>query len=265
MHNVGHAVLVLGPSGAGKSSLARSALLTEGAGAALLAPGVDELASYTELLGRPEYMVFSVDDPEWAPSVSKLKATGFQQAMGWMYERLAAPPPVLVVDTVSALAQLAVNHVMCRMGIREAPKAMSPEGAQYYTGIRNAMEDFMRLARACRAAGSTLLFTSHVAEKEQAATAMAGQISKTVHVPLIPGSYREVLPAAFDVVLHAGVNPASKDLRHYLQWVSDPKRVTKSRVGDLGPGQLQNNWPVLKQAIVQAIKARAAAVPTPTH
>jgi len=258
-----HSVLLLGPSGAGKSTLARSALLHEGGGAVLIAPGVDELSSYVELVGLEGYQLLAVDDPGWLPSIRETKAEGFGQAMVFLKGLVQAssnPPPVLVVDTISAIAQLAVNHTMKRLGMLEAPKAMSPEGAAYYTGLRNAMEDFMRLVRACRARGMHVICVSHVTEKEQSMTAMAGQVSRTVHVPLIPGSYREILPAAFDVVLHAGVNPASKDLRYYVQWIPDPKRVTKSRVGDLGAAQLPNDWPTLRAAIDSALTTRAGVV-----
>ena len=144
---------------------------------------------------------------------------------------------------------------------------MSKDGAQYYIGIQNLMQSFMRPVRACRGLGMHLIVTSHVSEKEVKATSIAGAGS-TAHMPLIPGAFREQLPGYFDVVLHAGldrVNPYTEDggnnpakPRHYVKWMPDARRPSKSRVGFLSPQEkLSNEWLVLKPLIDNALAQRS--------
>jgi hypothetical protein len=264
----GYGVLLGGPSGAGKSTLARSALIAEGSGVALLAPGDDELMSYIELDGREEYYLKGFDDPEFLPTAGLYKTEG----LGLLIKTLNAVRnkakeswekgeelkyKVLVLDTISSMAQLAVNQMMMKCGVTDAPAAMSPEGARFYSGIRNLMEEVMRPVRACKGYGMHVIGLTHVGEKQVSKTAMAETKSKMAQMPLIVGAFREVLPAYFDLVMHAGVDQQGTP-RHYMMWVSDVSRPTKSRVGSLGSTvRLPNDWRVLRQLIKEAIERRS--------
>lgn len=270
----GITALILGPSGAGKSSLLRSALEVEGSGMVLLAPGSVELNSYAGYANREGYYIKGFDDPGFLPTIGKRDTEGFALALTTLValrSKLLEEPGkyrVLGVDTISGFAQLAVNMMLKRCRLDDAPAAQSPEGAQYYVGIKNLMNELMRALMACRDLGCHLIVTSHVSEKDVASTSMA-EAGGSAHVPLIPGAFREQLPGLFDLVMYAGVNKAGRTVdgrndplnpRHYVQWVPDNRKPSKSRLGSLGSQlALPNEWGVIKPLAERALKAQAAA------
>ena len=265
---VGHSILDQGPSGAGKSSLLRSALRHEGSGVVIMAPGDDEEASYAEFRGRSEYVIRGFDDPEFLPTLGVKEVGGFKAALNTVRsvynktkEELAAGNPlpyaVLGIDTISSLSQLSVNFWLKKMNLEGPPPALSPEGARFYGGIRSQMEEFMRPCRSLKGMGLHLIATSHVSEKEIKKTAVAGASGATGHMPLIMGSFRDRVAGIFDLVFHAGVQNNAEP-KFYVQWVPDPKRPTKSRLGKLSDQvMLPNDWPTLKAAAEAALARRA--------
>jgi hypothetical protein len=243
-------------------------LQDEGSGAALLAPGDDEMNSYVELLGSDDYYVRAFGDPLFLPLAGCREANGFvtcvrtlhalyDQARKLREEGKPLKYKGLVIDTISGMATLAVNQMMSKCGIADAPAAQSPEGFRFYGGIRNILEQYMGTARALKGLGMHLVATAHVGEKKISKTSMAEQQVGTGQLPLITGSFREVLPAAFDIVCHAGIQ--DEDPRYYLQWVSQMGRPTKSRVGPLSTSaRLPNEWSAFKPLITEALERRAA-------
>lgn len=281
----GHSILILGPSGAGKSTTGAGALTLEGSGVVFMAPGEDEATSYSQFRDaegndRPGYVLRGFDDPDFLPLIGQKTTSGLANAMKVakaLHEKLqkeyAEKQPlsykVIVVDKISGFSELAVNIMLKECGLKEAPPAQSPEGARYYTGITNLLNQFIRPLRACRGYGAHLIITSHVSEKEVSNTAIAGAASEA-QVALIPGrAFREALPGMVDFSLYAGVdkqnelvdgknNPAKP--RHYLQWMPDPKRPTKSRAGWLSDQKnLPNEWEYLKPLLDAALARRVAA------
>ena len=271
MPKLTHSILLTGPSGAGKSTFARGALVAEGSGLVLASP-LDELDSYYGL-EPPRYVLHSFDDADYLPSEAADKIgqpTGLRDAVRWLrlrYVEVAedaknGKPPryaVLVLDTVSALGTLATNAAMAKYGRNEPPAAMSPDGAAFYTYLRQRQEEILRLARAFRGFGVHLIALSHVVETDVKETTVAKMIEGTsrMHMPAVPGAFRAALPSFFSTVLYAGVVPGKDGGRlHYVQWKADPKRPTKNRFGDLDVNdRIKNDW----LTVTQKIEAAAAA------
>ena len=111
-----------------------------------------------------------------------------------------------------------------------------------------------------------MLILSHVDEKEIDEGALAGA-SGHVFQPLIPGkTFRKQLPGVCDLTFHGNIddkvelvdghNDPEKP-RYYMQWIPDPKRPTKSRMGALSEqARLSNEWDVLKPLIERALERR---------
>lgn len=261
-----HSILLTGPSGVGKSSFARSALVAEGSGLVLASP-LDELDSYYGL-EPPKYVFGHFDDSDYLPSDLNVgEPTGLRDAVRWLRLRYAevaedfkaGKPPrfaVLVIDTVSALGTLATNAAMKKYGRNEPPAAMSPDGAAFYTYLRQRQEELLRLARAFRGFGVHLIALSHVTETEVKDTviAKATEGASRMNMPAVPGAFRSALPSFFSTVLYAGVVPTKDGKRlHYVQWKSDPKRPTKNRFGDLDTNdRIANDWSTVKSKIEAA-------------
>lgn len=267
----GYSILLLGPSGAGKSTTVRGALKAEGSGYALLAPGEDEITSYLPFLDNPAYGVKGFDDPEFLPHAGLKMVKGLRDAMLYanairkaLEEDVSAGVPirykVVAVDKISGIAELAVNVMLKETGLSGAPPAQSPDGATYYVGIANHLFNFMRPLMAARAMGAHLIVTSHITEREVSSTAMA-EADRKAEVALIPGkAFREALPGKFDLVFYVDVNDKAKlvngkndpeNPRHFLQWMPDRLRPTKSRFGALLPEgkKLPNEWEHLKPVL----------------
>lgn len=272
MQQLTHSILLTGPSGAGKSSFLRRALEHYGSGMVLASP-LDELDSYYGL--DPEkFITKSIDDPTYTPSLkdSPGEATGLREGVDWLKRRYvefladqkAGKPPryaVLGLDTVSAMGALATNAAMAAYGKHEPPPALSPDGAAFYTKLRNYQEELLRLARAFRGFGVHLIALSH----EIASDVGDDKVTKEVvgdkirmHLPAVPGAFRTALPGFFSTVLHAGVMAGAKGTRiHYVQWKPDPKRATKNRFGDLSKDdKLVNDFPLVAKKIEETALAR---------
>lgn len=281
MPKLTHSILVLGPSGAGKSTFARGALIAEGSGLVLAAP-LDELDSYYGL-EAPLYNMRSFEDSAYLPSESTAdligSPTGLRDAVRWLrlrYAEVAADvaankPPryaVLVVDTVSMLGVLATNAAMHKYGRNEPPAAMSPDGAAFYTYLRQRQEELLRLARAFRGFGVHLIALSHVTETDVKDTAVAKvtEGASRMNMPAVPGAFRAVLPSFFSTVLYAGVIPGANNERiHYVQWKADPKRPTKNRFGPLATNdRIRNDWTIVKSKIEEAAAKRLNPAPAAT-
>ncbi len=273
----GHSLLIIGASGAGKSSTLRDALRYEGSGVMLLAPGGDERSSYVEFEGREGYYLKGFDDPEFLPTIGSWETIGFAQCVATannlrkkVAEALEAgeslPYKVLGIDTMDGMAQLAVNIMLKRGTMQEAPKARSTEGFSYYTGIQNLMNQLMRPLRACRDLGMHLIVAVHAADREVTSAASAEIVGKTARMPLIPGSFKEQLPGIFDLVVAAGVDREGEIVggandpnhpRHYVEWMPNIKQPSKSRLGALATmGRLPNEWSVLRPLMDAALAAR---------
>lgn len=259
-----YSYLLLGAPGSGKSTLARQALQANGNGLIAIAPGYDEEASYRQVKEMEGYKLKGFDDPEFYPSVGSWKATGYEELITWLRGAHALlkkaqdaneplPYSMLVTDTFNGMCMLAQNKTAQRLNLDSPPPAKSPDGAAYW-GLQKQMQE--GLARACRVIkgmGVTWIATCHIAEKEMKETVVASPegIAKTAMAPAIAGSFRDVLAAAFDVVLYTGVmkGEGGKPV-HYLQWMPDPKRPTKSRLGALAEGgKIAADWHKLQERI----------------
>jgi hypothetical protein len=261
----------MGPSGGGKSTILRTALRHEGSGVILMAPGDDEYNSYAEFADNDNYALLPFDDPEFLPAAGLKKVGGLVAAMKaatklrQVLEENPGKYAVLGVDRIDGFAQLAVNVMLKKCDLSEAPKAMSPEGARYYTGLQNLLHQFFRPLRACRGLGAHLLVTSHVMEKEVDKMQLA-EAGSTAYMPLIPGSFRNQMPGIFDLTMFAAVNKAGKlvdgrndvqNPRHYVKWMPSASQPTKSRIGPLSDrDKLPNEWdhlrPLLDAALAEA-------------
>lgn len=267
-----HSILLTGPSGAGKSTFARGALVAAGSGMVLASP-LDELDSYYGLEG-PQFNFGWFDDAAYLPSANVGDVgspTGLRDAVRWLRARYlevkadfdAKLPPrykVLVLDTVSAFGTLALNTAMAKYGKNEPPPAMSPDGAAFYTYLRQRQEELLRLARAFRGFGVHLIALCHVVETEVKDTAVAKvtEGATKMNMPAVPGAFRAALPSFFSTVLYAGVMPGKDGSRiHYVQWKADPKRPTKNRFGDLDPNdRIRNDWTIVSGKIEAAAAAK---------
>lgn len=247
----GTSLLLMGPPGSGKSTLACKACQHEGSAIIALAPGMDEEASYRAFRGKPEYIVTGYDDPEFFPAQKELKAAGFDKliadlrAVYAMLQKGGAGPKVLVTDTFNAMSTLAMNKTYNKFARSEAPPAMSPDGAAFWSYYRNLQESLMRICRAIRGCGLHWIATCHVTEKEikEYGPANPEQLGKVGIVPAISGGFRDVFPAGFDLVLYAGVKKGASGPEHFLRWQPDAKRPTKSRYGKLAEtGLIANDW-----------------------
>ena len=274
--------LAAGPSGSGKSTLLRSALLHEGSGVVLLAPGADEINSYDDLDyqvarwvdGKAEiptdtsYLMMPVDDEDFLPSIGETKADGLVKALTYLrgvYKILKADvdvgdPPrwrVLGNDTLSAVGDLAYNAMLSGMGVTEPPKARGDGGATFYSGLQSKVLEVCRVCRAIRGLGVHWIATTHVKMADASETYTAEDVSvKAQRMPLFTGAVREKIPAIFDLVFYTGVERG----KHYMIHKPDPKRAAKSRMGLLADGrQLPNDWVAVLSALEDAVRPTPGA------
>lgn len=260
-----YSYLLLGAPGSGKSTLALQALQWGGSGLVALAPGLDEAASYNALRNNAAYKIKGFDDPEFYPSAGSWTVEGYDALIGWLrgaYGLCKAaidkgeplPFNVLVTDTFNAMTGLAQNKVASKLRQEMPPPGKSPDGAAYWGLHKNLQEALARGCRALKGLGVTWIATCHVAERDPKEIGLVNpeQVSTTkpVIAPAISGGYRDVLPAAFDVVLHMGVVKQDGLPTHYVQWRPDAKRPTKSRLGALAEhGKIPADWQKLQERI----------------
>lgn len=261
-------IFVTGPSGVGKSSFARSAIQHEGGGLVLSAPGFDELDSYFGL----KYTGMGFDDVGYPAQ----PPTGLKEATNYLYARLAEVKtdreaglkpryPIIVVDTISAFGQLALNKTMGRFKVDTAPAAQSPDGAAFYTFVRSQQEEFLRIVRAFKGYGVHVLVLSHVGEGDTTAanTAMEVDAKVKMYVPAVPGGFKHAISSYFSTVLSAGIAKNKEGQRvHYLQWKADGKKGAKSRLGFLDEKpyivvEEGSGWKTVKNLIEAAASRRS--------
>jgi len=242
---VSHNILLTGASGTGKSTLIRGALEHYGSGAVVLAPGKDESDSYIGLLNNPKFRFGDFDDILYQPALDpKSKATGHTEMITWLKEiylevksdvsaNKAPRYAVLGVDTLSAVGRLAYNQTLSKFNLSEPPAAIGSSGAPFYSYLRNVLESGVRLMRAIRGCGVHWVVASHPTEAETTAIQQTegAKLSSKI-LPDLPGGFKNYLPSFFSIVLDVNIDVNGK---HYVRWGGDPKRVTKSRFGSLGP------------------------------
>ncbi len=263
-----HSVLLTGASGSGKSTLIRGALEHYGSGAILLAPGKDEIDSYHKLIDNKAYCFGAFDDILYQPSLGDKVATGHKEMVDWL-KRIylevksdvdAGIKPryaVLGVDTLSAVGRLAYNATLARFNLTEPPPAIGSSGAPFYSYIRIVLESGVRLMRAIRGCGVHWVVAAHPTEAETTAIQQTegAKLSSKI-MPDLPGGFKNILPSFFNVVLDVNIDTNGK---HYVRWSGDPKRVTKSRFGALGPtpklelpASAKDSWLTIANAIETA-------------
>lgn len=280
--SITHSMLLTGASGVGKSTLARGALETYGSGLVVLAPGTDEIDSYTGLVGNPNYVFQGFDDMDFDPGNKEWNANGHSDLVKWLkvrYEELKSDVDagkelrykVLVVDTESAVARLAYNATLAKFRFDKPPPSISPDGAAFYGFLRVTLESSVRRMRAIRGLGVHWIATAHPVESEVTQIQKTDEdIGKTKIMPDIPGGFKNSLPSFFNVVLN--VNIGKKEVKrvgtvkpevvrvHYAQWAGDAKRVTKCRFGalaDKGYIVLPPNAKLAWKAIADPVEAAA--------
>lgn len=273
----GKTILLLGPPGSGKSTLARQALEAHGSGLIALAPGMDEYASYRSFVGNDTYRIEGFDDPEFFPSAGSMKVEGYDKALQWLRGVYAAlrkqaeagetlKYKVLVTDTFSQFASLAMNKTLNHIGVTEPPPGISPTGAAFWGYQRELCNQLMRACRSIRGLGLDWIACSHVSEKEMKETAIAQpdreedtKKNKVGLVPAVAGGFRDVMAGGFDLVLHCGVLRKDGKPLHYLRWQPSDRRPTKNRYGELASvDKIKADWNEL-QARLRAIDERNTA------
>lgn len=210
-----------------------------------------------------------MDDVEYQATVKGTKATGHDDMIKWLRERYAevkadveaGKPPryaVLGVDTLSAVGRLAYNATLARFNLTEPPPAIGSSGAPFYSYLRIILESGVRVMRGLRGLGVHWIVASHPTEAETTAiqqTANAPSGSKIM--PDLPGGFKNQLPSFFTTVLHVDIGQKGV---HYARWGGDQKRVTKSRLGDLGgdgkidlPPKAKDAWELIAGRIEAAM------------
>lgn len=256
MPKPGHAILVIGPSGSGKSSFARDALLEEGSGLIALAPGVDEVASYAEFGGEEGYSTESFASPSkavaWLEEVYRKNFEHYQKNGTALHK-------LLITDTLSGYDQIIRGAVTKKMGIIEPPKAQSPAGYDFYTGIQYRWERILAPCRALRGLGVHWIALSHTKTRAADEETMKSSGLESVELvqPLVTGATRNSLPGAFDLVMHSSIEYVKQEIVFALRCKGDPTKVTKSRFGDLAEGAMvKNYWKPVVELIDKAIAKR---------
>lgn len=262
--NLIQSVCVTGPSGVGKSTFARSAILHEGSGLVVACPGSDELDSYVGLENCRTAWFDDLGGNGLGELRDFLRATLEEVATAYK-EKKEPPFRVAVFDTISGAGQLAMTATLRKFNKDHPPPALSPDGAAFYGYLRNLQEQVLSYFRAMKGYGVHVIGLSHIGEGEvtDANVAKENEGKVKVFTPLVPGSFKQVLPARFSTVLAAGIG-VDKDKKrvHYLQWKADGKKLTKSRLGDLadkpyivvGPN---DGWQTVKEAVENAAGVRA--------
>jgi len=254
--NVGHAVFALGPSGTGKSSFARNAMLEEGSGLILSAPGVDEFASYDLFKGQLGYEMHAMAEPagamKWLLETFTLSKKHHKETGEPLFK-------VIVFDTLSGMdQQIRQGRLKTSYG-GIPPKARTGDGADFYMGIQYDWERLMSLGRAHRGLGAHFIGLCHgkirpATETEMKAT---GTEAGDIVTPMLTGTSREAIPGAFDLCLHTTIKMLKGEPKHVMQWKADPTKVTKSRFGKLATNQfIKNEWAPMKELIEKANELR---------
>ena len=254
----GHSAFVIGPSGTGKSSLARDALIVEGSGIVVSAPGDDERASYVEFDDEQDYEVQGFND---VVSMRAWLGALLQKNMAHYREHQTPLHKLVVYDTMSGMDQLIRHSNLKRMNLKKPPKARSADGADFYLGVQYDWENIMAVARSLRGFGTHWLGLCHVKMRAPTDTAVKGSGLDAPEqvMPMITGSSRDAIPAAFDLMMHTTIVNVKGVERFVMQWKSDPKKVAKSRFGDLADNRvIPNEWTPLLKCIDHAIDVRKA-------
>lgn len=249
----GRSVFVIGPSGTGKSTFLRGALIAEGSGAVALAPSVDEYASYSDLAEIEGFAIKGFDEfdtlLQWLRKVYAVNAKALRDS-GELVHR------VLGLDTFTGIDRLAVLKQLSRLGLEDIPKAQSPEGADFYSGLRKDMEMVAHVCSAIRGLGLHWIATGHTMERQDEAAMDQLEAGPKQQLPIFRGSFRNAAPAPFDLVLHSLKRKQGNELIYALQWKSGAKKAAKSRLGDLADGAfIPASWIEVKQR-VDAAEAR---------
>lgn len=262
-------ILLLGPTGTGKSSFIRQMLDHYGSGAIALAPGVDEKNSYGHLLENPAYVFEGFEEESFQPYMNVWEVNAMKDAITWLNgirdlvkaDVAAGQEPrykVLAIDTASAMARYAVNVTMAQLRMKQPPAAKSPEGAAYYSVLKQTQESLYRPIRAIYGYGVNVVAAAHVTENENISEAQVAEKSAKVILPDVPGGFKTVLPSFFDAVLHTQIVRSPQGVKHILQWKPDMKRPTKSRLGDLGEGStIPNDFNEFLRRVEAAEEKRA--------
>lgn len=277
----GKSAVFLGPSGTGKSTLLLSAAEYHGSGIIVTVPGSDEMESYSRLYDRAEqptwdgdnvtiptdspFVIAPFDDSDFSPSLGRQGLTAYAQKRLVFFLRAcrqvlqqdldAGKPPrwaCLLTDAWSGISDLASNAKLAEMGATEIPKAMSPDGATYYSGLATRMADVARASRVLKGMGLDWICSSHVkyAEVDEANKQGKGSASEQI-MPLISGSFRNRFTPMFDIVGHTEVTSGGE---YVVRLKADVRRGSKSRYRIKIPagnkeGLFPNDWPTLMRLI----------------
>jgi hypothetical protein len=254
----GNAIFVVGPSGSGKSSFVRDALIELGSGLVVMAPGADEEASYSALLDEPSYDIEGFNEPK---AMRKFLTEAYRLNQANVKEHGQPLHRLVALDTASGCDQIIRHAKLKAMGQEVPPKARSTDGAEFYQGIQYEWERILQIMRAMRGIGMHWVVLCHSKMKTVDGTSAVGDgLDATEQiVPQITGSTGRTIIASFDLVLHSGVKRIGKEVKHVLQWRSDPDKVTKSRFGDLADGRfLPNTWNRVVECVDEARSQRKA-------
>lgn len=263
---VNTSILLLGPTGSGKSSFIAQALKYFGSGAIALAPGWDEKNSYVGLLENPAYKFQGFEEQNYQPYFGRWDTNALKDVTIWLEgvrdevtaDVKAGKEPrykVVALDTASALARFANNITMAQFKMLKPPAAKSPDGAAYYSTLKQVQEGMYRPLRAIYGMGVNIIAAAHVTENENISEAAVAEKAAKMILPDVPGGFKTMLPSFFDTVLHTIVEKG----KHQLQWQPSGKRPTKSRLGALAQaGTVPNDFSSVYKMISDAAEKKAS-------
>lgn len=253
MKKLGKFLSVVGPPGSGKSHFGRTA--AAGRKGFVFAAPAGELLSYEGLELEREVVL----DSGWLPSEGRYEATAFSKLLKKLRELEAAPPEVLLVDTMSSVAD-AVGHSVLAPFRTDNPQDLS-NPFTFYVTFRSRMTELLnRLDYLRFEKGTDVVVMWHEDVKEVEGLGVqrreASKAGTQVHwdlakVPLLPSSLRNDVAKWFDAHFYSEAVVGSKPFRCRLVAAPTASQLAKCRLPIMEKlqqlGEVPNDWKALER------------------